>query len=185
MSMTNTVHPPGGATAVLAAVDPITERMGWMFVPFILLGSALMFAIACLVNNIQRQFPVFWWTPLEVGSWWSRRRKRDVQDIEGTALSGSSQEKELDEEDERKMSDATDAPQLKHMIFLTPDRVVLPDGFAVEENTLQMLHALRTQLGEARNSSQSKSGQSDDVLPLSSETSHGSEATHVEHVESS
>lgn len=72
MSMTGTVHPPGGATAVLAAVDPTTEALGWMFVPFIMLGSVFMFCVACLINNIQRQFPVFWWTPRETGSWWKK-----------------------------------------------------------------------------------------------------------------
>jgi hypothetical protein len=187
MSMTNTVHPPGGATAVLAAVDPITERMGWMFVPFILLGSTLMFAIACLVNNVQRQFPVFWWTPFEVGSWWRNRRKGRVQDVEGASASQSSHEKDLDDDEERKTSDAADALQLKHMIIVTPDRVVMPDGFVVEGETVQLLHMLRGQLDELRVNSRWKiggdaSGSLNDVLRLASETTHGSDTTHVEHV---
>lgn len=62
MGLTNTVHPPGGATAILAATNSQIIAMGWIFIPFVILGSVLMLAIALLVNNIQRQYPDYWWT---------------------------------------------------------------------------------------------------------------------------
>ena len=77
MSMTNTVHPPGGATAILACTDKQIIALGWMFPPLILLASTIMVAVACLVNNTLRWYPVFWWTPDETGSKlpWYRKRK--------------------------------------------------------------------------------------------------------------
>lgn len=67
MSATNTVHPPGGATATLASTDMEVVQLGWMFVPLVLLGSLLMVTVALLFNNLLRQYPVYWWTPEDVG----------------------------------------------------------------------------------------------------------------------
>jgi hypothetical protein len=75
MGMTKTVHPPAGATALLAATTPDITDLGWFLIPLVLLGSTLMVASACVVNNIQRQFPVYWWTPVDL-------RKPAESDIE-------------------------------------------------------------------------------------------------------
>jgi CBS-domain-containing membrane protein len=66
MGITKTVHPPAGATALLAATDPGISRMGWFLLPFVLLCSILMLCCALVVNNIQRQFPMYWWTPVDL-----------------------------------------------------------------------------------------------------------------------
>ncbi|KAK6833854.1 Transmembrane protein [Apiospora arundinis] len=75
MALTGTVHPPAGATALLAVVDADVRGLGWFLIPIILLGCSLMFGVALLVNNIQRRFPVYWWTSGEVGGWWRNRGK--------------------------------------------------------------------------------------------------------------
>jgi hypothetical protein len=62
MGITNTVYPPAGATALLAVSLPEITGLGWFLVPLVLLGMVLMLAVACIVNNIQRQFPMYWWT---------------------------------------------------------------------------------------------------------------------------
>ncbi|KAI5857333.1 HPP family protein [Durotheca rogersii] len=67
MALTGTVHPPAGATALLAVVDSGVAGLGWFLLPIMLLGCALMQAVALLLNNVQRRFPVYWWTPAEVG----------------------------------------------------------------------------------------------------------------------
>ncbi|EGN93074.1 hypothetical protein SERLA73DRAFT_146259 [Serpula lacrymans var. lacrymans S7.3] len=64
MQMTSTVHPPAGATALLAAVNQETLELGWYYLPVVLLSSALALAVALLVNNIQRRYPVFWIEPV-------------------------------------------------------------------------------------------------------------------------
>ncbi|KAG5917547.1 hypothetical protein E4U53_004194 [Claviceps sorghi] len=87
MALTKTVHPPAGATALLAVVDAALVRIGWFLLPVVLLGSALMLAVALLVNNIERRFPVYWWTP---GACGRRSRRRGCAD--GDEQSPSSDE---------------------------------------------------------------------------------------------
>lgn len=190
MSMTNTVHPPGGATAVLAAVDPTTIAMGWMFVPFILLGSCLMFGVACLVNNVQRQFPVFWWTPKEVGSWWrSRKAARDVNDVEASVRSESEvseKDEKEDEEDEGKEYGGKVDPRSKHMIVLTPDALHVPEGIALERNTRLILETLMEELRDQRDNDHERYSSArhlDSVARMTTGGSHDSDVTHVEVVE--
>ncbi|CAK7268638.1 hypothetical protein SEPCBS119000_003162 [Sporothrix epigloea] len=74
MALTGTVHPPAGATALLAVTDDNAYHIGWRLVPAVLLGSVLMQAIALLVNNIQRRFPMYWWSPEAVGEFWSPKK---------------------------------------------------------------------------------------------------------------
>ncbi|KAJ5576194.1 hypothetical protein N7535_003120 [Penicillium sp. DV-2018c] len=62
MILTNTTHPPAGATALLAVTQPQTASLGWFLFPVMLLGIALMQAVAVLVNNVQRRYPLYWWT---------------------------------------------------------------------------------------------------------------------------
>jgi CBS-domain-containing membrane protein len=61
MVITNTTHPPAGATALLAVTE--AYEVGWYLVPMVLLGCVLILFVALLINNIQRRFPVYWWTP--------------------------------------------------------------------------------------------------------------------------
>ncbi|KAJ7453263.1 HPP family protein [Mycena galericulata] len=60
MQITETTHPPAGATALLAAVSPEVYPMGWYYLPVVLLSSTIILVSALLINNIQRQYPVFW-----------------------------------------------------------------------------------------------------------------------------
>lgn len=64
MGLTKTVHPPGGATALVAAIDPVCRKLGWYFLVVQIVSALLMLAVGCLFNNIQRRYPLYWWTPL-------------------------------------------------------------------------------------------------------------------------
>lgn len=67
MSMTKTVHPPAGATALLAATNAEIQVLGWWLLPLVLLAASLMLASALVVNNgFGRRFPVYWWTPIDL-----------------------------------------------------------------------------------------------------------------------
>lgn len=66
MHLTRTLHPPGGATALIAVIgsDKLHE-MGYMFVLTpVLLGSLVMLTVALLVNNLsaneKRRYPRYW-----------------------------------------------------------------------------------------------------------------------------
>lgn len=63
MALTKTVHPPAGATALLAVVDRTAASLGWRLIGVVIVGSLVMMGTALLVNNIQNKFPMYWWTP--------------------------------------------------------------------------------------------------------------------------
>lgn len=63
MQITKTVHPPAGATALLPAVDDQVWNLSWYYLPVVLLSSTMVLAVALLVNNVQRRYPVFWFAP--------------------------------------------------------------------------------------------------------------------------
>lgn len=83
MAITNTVHPPGGASAVLAAIDPGVLALGWHFIPFILLGTVLMVVVGLVINNIQRQFPIYWWTPLNLKALQKKDEEKAGSEVSG------------------------------------------------------------------------------------------------------
>ena len=65
MHATKTLHPPGGATALIAVIG--TEKihaLGYLYAVIPAgLGALLMLIVALLVNNIpkNRRYPVCWW----------------------------------------------------------------------------------------------------------------------------
>ena len=63
MQITKTTHPPAGATALLPVIESAVWGIGWYYLPVVLLSSTLVLLSALLVNNVQRRYPVFWWTP--------------------------------------------------------------------------------------------------------------------------
>ncbi|KAF2234287.1 HPP family protein [Viridothelium virens] len=67
MQMTKTVHPPAGATALLPAVDDQVWDLSWYFLPIVLLSSTVALVVGLVVNNVQRQYPVFWFAPAGPG----------------------------------------------------------------------------------------------------------------------
>lgn len=79
MSITKTVHPPAGATALLAATDTTITGLGWWLLALILLGSMLMLTSALIINNIMRQFPMYWWTPVVLAP---HRQVKQAHDLE-------------------------------------------------------------------------------------------------------
>jgi HPP family len=73
MTLTGTVHPPGGAAAVLAVADTGVRELGWIFVGFVALSSTLMVCVACICGNgMARRYPLWWWSPKETGSFWKK-----------------------------------------------------------------------------------------------------------------
>ncbi|KAK3334181.1 HPP family-domain-containing protein [Cercophora scortea] len=80
MCLTNTIHPPAGATALMAVADPDVARLGWFLIPAVMLGCCFMTSIALLVNNAQRRFPFYWWSPEVTGQFWSRWAERRAEE---------------------------------------------------------------------------------------------------------
>jgi len=143
MILTNTVHPPGGATAILAVADVAIEGLGWFFVPMILVACLLMLVVGLLLNNIQRQYPTYWWTPREVGV--KANRNSLPGDLE--TLAGS-------EKTSPGSVDFTGLHHLNQCIVLGPEGITVPSDFALLEDELSALREIlvRLQYSPAENS---------------------------------
>ncbi|KAF1935804.1 hypothetical protein EJ02DRAFT_506874 [Clathrospora elynae] len=132
MLLTGTVHPPGGASAVLAATDPVITAMGWYFVPLVMWGATLMLSVGLVINNIQRQFPMYWWTPLDV-------RKAKVEDEETVPDGRGGVERKESEEEQR-------YDQEIEKIEINGAEVMLPDDLSLNEEEAKVLERLRERL---------------------------------------
>jgi CBS-domain-containing membrane protein len=130
MALTETIHPPAGATALLAAVDPQVQQLGWYLLPLVLLSSAITLVISLLLNNIQRQYPMYWWTPADLG------KKKMGNDIEEKSTSSSTTSL-----GPKLLQHVEDTGQ--PMIRITRERIVVPDHIYLaseERKILEILH---------------------------------------------
>ncbi|KAJ9642917.1 hypothetical protein H2201_005860 [Coniosporium apollinis] len=138
MGATNTIHPPGGATALIAAIDPVASAMGWMFVPIVLLGAVLMLFVALVVNNIQRQFPMFWWTPLKVG-----------RQIDHEAKQAEDVEKQAEDADVQKLERTFSKVygfNPEQCVIITADDILLPENFSLGPEEKGIAQIFRSRL---------------------------------------
>ncbi|KAG1460080.1 hypothetical protein G6F56_006030 [Rhizopus delemar] len=63
MQLTKTVHPPAGATALIATTTASIIELRWFYIGIVFLSAVLQVAVGCLINNLDRKYPVYWWKP--------------------------------------------------------------------------------------------------------------------------
>jgi hypothetical protein len=146
MGITKTVHPPAGATALLCSTSPEITALGWFLLPLILLGSSLLIAVGCVLNNIQRQFPIYWWTPDNL----NRKGKDDIERApteEGDNPGRSSTE--------------THVAGAGGRIVIDGERIVIPDWLPLEYEEREMLEILKTKLRKGQGLDNSRSRESE------------------------
>jgi CBS-domain-containing membrane protein len=64
MDITKTVHPPGGACAMIAVIgSPMIHALGYAYVLTSGGAAFIMVAFAALGNNVlsMRQYPLYWY----------------------------------------------------------------------------------------------------------------------------
>ena len=67
MHLTRSLHPPGGATALIAVIgSEKVHRLGYLYVLSpVLLGAIILLVVALMVNNLsvnpKRHYPVYWY----------------------------------------------------------------------------------------------------------------------------
>lgn len=174
MGLTKTVHPPAGATALLAATSPEILAVGWWLVALVLLASLLMLASAMIVNNLYKRFPLYWWTPADLKSLKASKitRVKDVEKGDGkfdtkseTSLSTDSDvgfkeserkksgapEVEHDERPleaaERRQQKISHNPELE--IRLDMDEIIIPDWMPLSQWEAEVLQGFQKRLSEA------------------------------------
>ncbi len=163
MSMTNTVNPPGGATAILACTEAQIIAMGWMFPPIILLASVLMVGVALVFNNTFRRYPTFWWTPEEVGGKLHLQRNKPAEE----KMEDGKDEEDVEKGDVHRMdamsqvtsetdSERTLKREASHefwfrdgleAIHIAPHRIMLPAGLVLRDDEAELLRSLMRRLG--------------------------------------
>ena len=157
MSVTRTVHPPGGATAVLACTEKQIAELGWIFPPLILLASVLMTTIACIFNNTLRQYPVYWWTPEDVGQklplrlrWRRSSEAKDIEEagdlknIETNTSTNSEHTLTHDQSSEVEFLDGLD------QVFFSPHKIQTPSYLTLSDEEMGVLQRLQERLRRAR-----------------------------------
>lgn len=169
MAMTKTVHPPAGATALLAATSIEITVLGWWLLPLVLLASSLMCTSAMLVNNLTRRWPLYWWTPVDLSKKQSDIvHKGDVEKQTGTGSdpgrtaseSGSlakGESRHVEGNDARSESEATMGEHHEQSqrrwstgeedeITITADKIILPDWWTGSDWDREVLEILKDTL---------------------------------------
>lgn len=174
MGATKTVHPPAGATALLASTSPEITILGWWLLPLVLLASSLMCASALIVNNITRRWPLYWWTPADLTKSKSVPEIEHVKDVEkqtpsddetDTQRSGSETgdsitkitTRHIEDRDAASVSEASiganrqhsvpnDRLNQQHTIMITGNEIILPDWWDVNDWETEVLEILRGKL---------------------------------------
>ncbi|MCJ1458912.1 hypothetical protein MMC28_009288 [Mycoblastus sanguinarius] len=131
MTVTKTVYPPAGATALLAAVDPQVQRLGWFLLPLVLLSTAVTLVMSLLVNNIQRQYPSYWWTAADLG------KQDGSEDIEKSSSHNSPGKRPTHAKDSE-----------GYEIKITHDHIVFPEHIYLALEERSMLEVLRNRLAD-------------------------------------
>lgn len=90
-----------------------------------------MLGVGLLVNNIQRRYPLYWWTAKDVG-------RKKIDDVESVG------EKRDLEDFEKEIS--REGRHFRHTITLGPDYIDLPEDFMLGQEEMDVLNILRDRL---------------------------------------
>ncbi|KAM0548456.1 hypothetical protein ACHAPJ_009942 [Fusarium lateritium] len=143
MALTKTIHPPAGATALLAVVDNRLLDLGWFFIPVVLFNCTIMFGVAILVNNIQRAFPVYWWTPLDLRGVRTEGEREKPADIESKAEEGQAETRTDDEGSDTERHERHDGSEI---IMKPGGALVLPNNLFLMQEEIQLLEEIANRL---------------------------------------
>ena len=144
MALTKTVHPPAGATALLAVTDDTILHLGWYLIPVVLLGCVLMQVVALLINNAGRRFPLYWWTPEEL-----RRGRREM--FRRGKSSGKKAPKGPEHEGKDVEADAGGSEEPpedadSNEIVIRPGEVVVPEHMYLTQEEKLLLESMSQRL---------------------------------------
>lgn len=133
MTITKTIHPPSGGTALIAATQADIRALGWYYIPVVMLSSVLMIAIGLIINNIQRQYPMYWWSSASL-----------VPHEESAKKSADSSSIELCESGQT----ARDLEKAEKTVILSSEGVIVPDFLRLSYDQRAVLEELQTKIKE-------------------------------------
>lgn len=135
MLITNTVHPPSGASALIPVVDAEIRKMGWWYLPAHLVSSVLMIAVACITNNVLRKYPTHWWTA------YTKPEPEPIQDEEKRVTPSDTEKTQTAE---ACAGDSADV--LTNHIVITGEDLILPSGVGFTEEEMGWLKVLQSKV---------------------------------------
>ena len=135
LSMMKLIHPPSGGTALIAATQADVRAIGWYYVPVVMLSSVLMIAVGLITNNIQRQYPMYWWTSTPL---LPRKPKEAEGNLSGVTLGESATTIETRVAEEKG----------GEMISVGLDGVVIPSFLRLSYDQRAVLDELQTKMKE-------------------------------------
>lgn len=140
MLITNTVHPPSGATALIPIMDDRIRMMGWWYIPVHIICSCLMIVVACITNNILRRYPTHWWTEYTPAD---RRTGEDdeekAMDHVSSSTSATSAQKDIECEQ------AHDVIKTRQLVVGVAS-LEIPEGFTLQPEEMALLQDIQKRL---------------------------------------
>lgn len=150
MTITKTIHPPSGATAMIAATQADITDLGWYYIPVVMLAAALALGVGLLTNNIQRRYPLFWMTAVKL----PHHRAPKIA-IDGPQKAITEQVPQITEPD----LDETHKLDFSVLrLIVTSSEVIIPDSVDLGEEHRQVLGEIQTLIGEAERSQKGEAG---------------------------
>ncbi|KAJ6790312.1 hypothetical protein PWT90_10547 [Aphanocladium album] len=149
MALTKTVHPPAGATALLAVVDNRLLGLGWFLIPVMVLGCALMISVALIINNLERRFPIYWWTPEALHAKKPIFHRAKEADVESAPASTETTKEEKPAPSDDAAAPPAEISHRKHElseVIIRPGDVLVPHDMYLTQEEAQLLETLSRRL---------------------------------------
>jgi hypothetical protein len=143
MTITKTIHPPSGATAMIAATQADITALGWYYIPVVMLSATLAIAVGLITNNIQRRFPVFWATAAKIPA-----RRAVVQEDTGDAGKRASEVTAVPLPRRSSQVSHREHTIEKYKVIVNRDEIVVPEFVELESEHLQVLQEIQRLLNE-------------------------------------
>ena len=154
MTVTKTIHPPSGATAMIAATQADITALGWYYIPVVMLSATLALGVGLITNNIQRRYPTFWLIPGKI----PHHHKQEVihQPPEATQSPGIGP---------RSVSDVVHKFE-DYSVVVTNSNITLPKFLELEDEHKQVLEEIQRLLSEHANGGSSSRRQGNCLTEL-------------------
>jgi CBS-domain-containing membrane protein len=137
LAMLKLTHPPSGSTALIAATQADVRALGWYYVPVVMLSAVLMIALGLITNNLQRQYPMYWWTSSPLPS----RKPEDIATPNLTDVASGQAAASV-------TTDLGDEEKGGETITVSLDGVVIPTFLRLNYDQRAMLDELQMKIKE-------------------------------------
>ncbi|CAI5760346.1 unnamed protein product [Candida verbasci] len=136
LTILNCAHPPAGASALLPSIDEQIRQMSWWYLPVQIISSILMIVVACIMGNIIRVYPTYWWSPLPLG------QKYQKEEEEKEVKEGKPKVKSHTFKESMEIVKESGLNQ----IIIKVDSIIIPDTLELEEIQIDWLNTLKLEL---------------------------------------